>query len=844
MSHQSLPIDAILPALAETLRQRTAAVLVAPPGAGKTTRVPLALLEEPWLAGKKILMLEPRRLAARAAARYMAATLGEPVGETVGYRMRLETRVGPRTRVEVITEGVLTRLLQADPALEGVGLVIFDEFHERSLHADLGLALCLQSQAILREDLRILVMSATLDAEPVAALLGDAPVLRCEGRSYPVETRYLQRRPEGRIEPLVARTVLEALAREEGDILVFLPGAAEIRRVQALLAEADLGPGVHVRPLHGSLPQEEQDRAIAPCPPGERKVVLATAVAETSLTVEGVRVVVDSGLMRIPRFSPRTGMTRLETVPVSRAAADQRRGRAGRLGPGVCYRLWTEAEDRQLLPQTPPEILAADLAPLALELAAWGVKDPGELRWLDPPPAAAFRQARELLCRLGALAPDGSITPHGRRIAELGMHPRLGHMVLQAIPLGLGGLACEVAALLSDRDIFRGERLGGEGGLPDADLRLRLEALHRLRAGDRPERAAPPGTVVDLAAARRALAEAEHWQRTLGVPPGRPEEVEACGLLLAFAYPDRIAQRRGEGRFVLRSGRGAALSHPQPLAAAPYLVAAELDDQGPEGRIFLAAPVELKDLETHLGSEIEEEAQVTWDRSAQAVRARWRRRLGALVLREGPLAAPDPEAVLAALLEGIRTEGLGILPWTRAARQLRDRLQFLHRLEPGWPEVSDEALLATLDQWLAPHLWGMRSREDLQGLDLYQILLGMLTREQRRELDELAPTHLTVPSGSRIPIDYSDPESPVLAVRIQEIFGLRETPRIARGRVPLTLHLLSPAHRPVQVTRDLESFWRSGYFEVRKELRGRYPKHYWPDDPLSATPTRGTRPGQ
>ncbi|HEY3367263.1 MAG TPA: ATP-dependent helicase HrpB [Symbiobacteriaceae bacterium] len=818
-----LPIDPVLPLLADALRSRTGAVLVAPPGAGKTTRVPLALLDEPWLGGRRILMLEPRRLAARAAARYMAAMLGEQVGQMVGYRVRLDTKVGPGTRIEVITEGVLTRLLQADPALEGVGLVIFDEFHERSLHADLGLALCLQSRAVLREDLRLLVMSATLDAAPVAALLDDAPVLTSEGRSFPVETRYLDRPAEGRIEPAVVRTILDALAGDDGDLLVFLPGEAEIRRVAARLGEP---AGVTVAPLYGNLPQEAQDRAILPAPPGERKVVLATSIAETSLTVEGVTVIIDSGLMRVPRFSPRTGMTRLVTLPVSRSSADQRRGRAGRLGPGVCYRLWTEAADRGLVPRATPEILEADLVPLALELAAWGVAEPAELLWLDPPPAAAVAQARELLVELGALN-QGAITPHGRRMAELGLHPRLAHMILKAIPLGLGALACELAALLGERDVFR-----GDNRVPDADLRPRVLALR-----------GSGGHTVDPAALRRIRTEAGHLQREFGIRPGAgDDDVDACGILLAFAYPDRIAGKRTAGRFLLRNGRGAAFTEAQPLWDAPYLVAAELDDQGPESRIFLAAPVLLDDLERHCGEQIEPEDLIAWDRTAQAVRARRRERLGALVLKDAPLQDPDPEGARAALLGGIAGEGLEILPWTRSARQLQQRLIFMHDHDPSFPDVSDEALTGTLAVWLGPHLYGLKSRDDLQRLPLVEILEALLSREQRRELESSAPTHVTVPSGSRIPIDYNDPAAPVLAVRLQEVFGLRETPAVLRGRVPLTMHLLSPAHRPVQVTRDLASFWRNAYFEVRKDLRGRYPKHYWPDDPLTAPPTNRTRP--
>lgn len=842
-----LPIEEVLPALRDALRAHPSAVLQAPPGAGKTTGIPLALLGEEWLGGRRILMLEPRRLAARSAARRMASLLGEAVGETVGYRVRLDTRVGPRTRIEVVTEGVLTRLLQSDPALEGVGLVIFDEFHERSLHADLGLALALQSRSLLREELRILVMSATLDGGAVAALLGSgagapgdaaeraAPIVTSHGREHPVETRYLKRRLDGPIEPAVVRTILAALEEEEGDILVFLPGAAEIRRVEARLAEAGPGPGTGVFPLHGNLPQEAQDRAIEPSRPGRRKVVLATSIAETSLTIEGVRVVIDSGLMRVPRFSPRTGMTRLETVPVSRASAEQRRGRAGRLGPGVCYRLWTEDAHRQLAPHGTPEILEAELAPLALELAAWGVSDPTELHWLDAPPAAACAQARELLAQLGALDADGTITPHGRRMAELALHPRLAHMVLRGAELGLGALACDLAALLSERDILR-----AESGVAEADLRLRLEAIRRADDG---RRSFGVGQVVDRGAVQRVRAEARHWRERLGLPP-RGDDIESAGLLLAFAYPDRIARRRpgAAGRYLLRNGRGAAFTEPQALAQEPWLVAAELDDQGRESRIFLAAPLEMEELERSFGEQIEEEAVIAWDREAQAVRARRRERLGALVLEDAPLPDPDPEAVAAALLEGVSREGLGLLPWSKAARQLQQRLIFLHRLDPGWPDAADEALAASLGAWLGPHVYGVKSRSELERLELAAILEGLLPRERRRLLDEYAPTHLVVPSGSRVPIDYGDPAAPVLAVRLQEMFGLHETPRIARGAVPLTLHLLSPAHRPVQVTQDLASFWRSTYFEVKKDLKGRYPKHYWPDDPLEAVATRRTRP--
>lgn len=825
-----LPLEPVLPALRDALRTGTAAVLQAPPGAGKTTLVPLALLDEAWLGERKIVMLEPRRLAARAAAHRMAELLGERVGGTVGFRVRMETRVGPSTRIEVVTEGVLTRMLQSDPALEGVGMVVFDEFHERSLHADLGLALTLQSRAVLRDDLRLVVMSATLAGAPVAALLGGAPVVTSEGRAYPVETRFLPRRTEGRMEPAVARAVRAALETEPGDVLAFLPGAGEIRRVEEMLREGDLPPGVRVIPLFGALSHEDQDEAIRPSPPGRRKVVLATSIAETSLTIEGVRVVVDSGLMRVPRFSPRTGMTRLDTVSVSRASADQRRGRAGRLGPGVCLRLWTEADDAALQPFRPPEILEADLAPLALELAAWGVADPAALQWLDPPPAAAFAQARELLAELGALDGAGAITPHGRAMAALPLHPRLAHMLLRAKEMRLGATACDLAALLAERDVLR-----GEGRAPDADVRLRLAALRRPEAG--------AGYAIDRGALHRAAAEARDLRRQLSVPAAEVDD-DAAGVLLALAYPDRVAQRRAGsgGRYLLRNGRGAAFVDAQSLSAAPYLAIAELDDAGREGRIAIAAPLEPAEVERLFADQVVADQEVTWDADAGIVRARRVERLGAIVVREAPLAEPDPERIAAVLVAALRDEGIAALPWTKASAQLRERIGFLHRHDPSFPDVSDDALAAGLGDWLGPHLYRLRRRDEVQRIDLAPALEGMLGWEQRRRLDELAPTHLEVPSGSRVPVDYADPEAPVLAVRLQEVFGWTETPRIAGGRVPLTLHLLSPAHRPVQVTRDLASFWRTGYFEVKKDLKGRYPRHYWPDDPLVAEATARAKP--
>ena len=818
-----LPIDPTLPELRAALRGGRRVVLQAPPGAGKTTRVPLALLDEPWLAGRRIVMLEPRRLAARAAARRMAETLGQQPGATVGFRIRHETRIGPRTRIEVVTEGVLTRMLRTDPGLEAVGLVVFDEFHERSVHADLGLALTLQSQTVLREDLRILVMSATLDGGPVGALLGGAPIVTSEGRSHPVETRHVPRRPGTGVEAAVASAVREALARDEGDVLAFLPGAGEIRRAATLLADVP----AEVIPLHGSLPQALQDRAMRASSPGHRKVVLATSIAETSLTIDGVRVVVDGGLSRVPRYSPRSGMTRLATVRVSRASADQRRGRAGRQAPGVCYRLWSPYEDPTLLPRSTPEILEADIAPLALDLAAAGVSDPAELAWLDPPPPAALAQARALLTQLGALDEAGHITPHGLRLGRFALHPRLAHMVVRGRALGAGDLACELAALLTERDILR-----RPAGPPDVDMGLRLELL----------RGSVERSDVDADALRRARTEAKSCREAGSRSRAGGAGAAPSGVLLALAYPDRIGQRRpgGGGRFLLRSGQGALLDAPA-LAREEYLVAVNTDGRPTESRILLAAPVTLQELETYFADDFTTEDLVGWDDAARAVTARRRRRLGALVVRDAALPDPDPGAVARALMEGIRRQGIDRLPWTETALLLRARLAFLRRLDPAWPDTSDEALAADLDRWLGPHLAGLRRLDALAGLELEEMLLARIPWDRRGALDDWAPTHIAVPSGSRIRVDYSDPAAPVLAVRLQELFGLTTTPAVARGRVPLTLHLLSPARRPVQVTRDLASFWRTAYFEVRRDLKGRYPKHYWPDDPLQAEPTRRVR---
>ncbi len=813
---KKLPIDEILPTVRRTIGDAVNTVLVAPPGAGKTTRIPLALLGESWLTGKKILMLEPRRLAARTAARHMAVLLGEKVGETIGYRIRLDSCISSKTRIEVITEGILTRLLQNDPGLEDVGIVIFDEFHERSIHADLGLALCLQSQSVLRKDLKILIMSATLDTAPIASLLGDAPVIISEGVSFPVTTHYVQRPITERIELAVVRKIQEAAIVEQGDILVFLPGAGEIHRVESQLLKIGMQKDAVITKLYGGLSQEKQDLAILPQVLGKRKIVLATSIAQTSITLEGMRIVIDSGLMRIPRFSPRTGMMHLETVKVSRDVSDQRRGRAGRIQEGICYRLWTYEEELAHRDKSTPEIMEADLTSLVLELAAWGIQDPSELQWLDQPPEPAFLQAGQLLFQLGALSCDGRITPHGQQLVKIGLHPRIAHMIFQAQGLGYGQLACEMAAVLSHRELFQGSS--------DADLRLRIEMV---RKGSYPS----------------VQTEIRYWKQIFAVSQGGNDNLEACGLLLAFAYPERVGQGRGDGRFLLRNGHGAVFKEPQLLAMEPYLVAAELGgDQQGEKRIFLAAPVQLNMIKEHFKEQISVQDRIAWDHEAKAVRARRIEKLDALLLESMLLANCNKEELLFALLQGIKEEGLHILPWTRSASQFRQRLMFMYEIDHDWPNVSDDSLLATLREWLGPYLYGMTNCDHLQRLNLAAILGGMLSWEQGQKINEWAPTHILVPSGQRIPIDYSDASVPVLAVRLQEMFGLKETPNIGKGKVAITLHLLSPAHRLVQVTKDIASFWKNTYFQVKKDLMGRYPKHYWPDDPLEAMPTHRVRP--
>jgi ATP-dependent helicase HrpB len=809
----SLPIDAALPRLTEALSQREAAVLVAPPGAGKTTRVPLVLLDEPWVKDRKILVLEPRRLAARAAAARMASTLSEQVGETVGLRVRFGSKVSKRTRIEVVTEGIFTRLILDDPSLEGIAAVLFDEFHERSLDADLGLALAREAQAGLREDLKLLVMSATLDGARVAALLGGAPVVESEGRAFPVETRYLGRDARAPIERQVADAVQRALRADTGSLLVFLPGAGEIRRTEMQLKERVSDPSVDIVALFGALDAREQDRAISQSPPGRRKVVLATSIAETSLTIEGVRVVVDSGLSRVPRYEPDVGLTRLETVRVSRAAADQRRGRAGRTEPGVCYRLWDEPQTGSLEPYTRPEILSADLSSFVLDLAQWGAADPGELALLDAPPPAALAEARTLLNELGAIDAERRITAEGRKLRALPLPPRLARMVVDAAEEGAGETAAAVAAILTERG------LGGD----DADLTHRLDQFRR----DRSRRA------------EDARAMVRRWAATADAKSGEGDA--SPGSLLALAYPDRIAKSRGGGggAFLLANGRGGSVDSASALARVPFLVVAELTGVAANGRIVLAAPITLVEIESRFFDRIEDRDEVTFDAGSASLRARRSRRLGALVLAEQTKPVTPGAETAHALAQGIIGLGLDKLSWSKAALQFRNRVAFLRRAEgEEWPDLSDEGLARNAAEWLEPLLTTKTARSQITAEELSDGVAAVLPWNLRKRLDTEAPTHFGAPSGSSVPIDYEAEGGPKLAIRVQELFGLARHPAIAGDRVPLLIELLSPAHRPVQVTRDLPGFWRGSYAQVKAEMRGRYPKHPWPDDPLAAPATR------
>jgi ATP-dependent helicase HrpB len=818
---QPLPIDAVLPELTAALDARNVAVLVAPPGAGKSTRVPLVLANEPWARAKKIIVLEPRRLAARAAATRMAMTLGEQVGETVGYRVRFGSKISRATRIEVVTEGVFTRRVLDDPGLDGIAALLFDEFHERSLDADLGLALARDVQTGLREDLKLLVMSATLDGAGIARLLGDAPVIESTGRAFGVETRYVGRDPRAPIERQVVDAILQSIRGETGSVLAFLPGAAEIRRAETQLRERIADPLVDIVALYGALDARAQDRAIAPAPPGRRKIVLATSIAETSITIEGVRVVVECGLARVPRYEPDVGLTRLETVRVSRAAADQRRGRAGRTEPGVCYRLWEAPQTASLEPANRPEILAADLSGFVLDLAHWGVRDAAALDFLDPPPPAAMAEAKALLAELGAVDAQERITPEGNSLRQLPLPPRLARMVVDAGAAGEAELAADIAVVLTERG------LGGN----DVDLAHRLDGFRRDRT--------PRGS--------EARAMAKRWAQMTraNVSPAESRAAGASspGAILALAYPDRIAKNRGgEAGFLLANGRGARLDAGSPLGREPFLAVAEIAGTAAQGRIVLAAALSLAEIEAGQAPRIETREEIVFDSATASLRARRFRRLGALTLNEQPMTVTPGEDSARLLAQGIARLGIARLPWTKAQRQWRDRVMFLRRAEGDeWPDLSDVAL-AGADEWLVGLAADKRALADVGSQDLGDALMALLPWDLRRRLEVEAPTHFTAPSGSSVPIDYEAEAGPRLAIRVQELFGLDRHPTVAAGRAPLVVELLSPAHRPVQVTRDLPGFWRGSYASVKAEMKGRYPRHPWPDDPLAAPPTRRAKP--
>ena len=813
-----LPIDAVLDELARTLAANNAAVLVAPPGAGKTTRVPLALLDEPWAKDKKIIVLEPRRIAARASADRMAKTLGERAGDTVGYRVRFGSKISRATRIEVVTEGIFSRQILDDPELHGVAAVLFDEFHERSLDADLGLALARDAQTGLRDDLRILVMSATLDGAGVAKLLGDAPVVESEGRAFPVETRYLGRKPDIPLERQMADSIAQALRADAGSVLAFLPGASEIRRTQTFLEERVRDANTEIVPLFGALDASVQDRAIAPAPKGARKVVLATSIAETSLTIEGVRIVVDSGLSRVPRYEPDIALTRLETVRASRAAVDQRRGRAGRTEPGVCYRLWDEPQTASLAAYTQPEILSADLSSLVLDLAQWGVSDPGSLSFLDPPPAPALKQANNLLRELGALDGDDRITAEGKKLRALALPPRLARMIVDSDRLGAGEAAAEIAAVLTERG------LGGDS----VDLDHRLDQFRR----DRSQRAS----------AARDMA--RRWaSQVTSSKSSRADADLSTGIMLAYAFPDRVAKNRGNGSFVLANGRGAAVEQTSPLARASYIAVGELMGTAAAGRILLAAPITESEIEVQFADHIETSDEIAFDRTALALRARRRSTLHAITLSEAPLTLAPSAETARIFADGLIAAGLDKLPWSKSVKQWRDRVMFLRKAEgESWPDLSDDGLIASVADWLVPALHDKISLKEFSAGDLSEALQALLPWELRARLEREAPTHFEAPTGTMLAIDYEAEQGPTIAVRLQELFGLNAHPAIAKGKVPLVLELLSPAQRPVQVTRDLPGFWRGSYAAVRSDLRGRYPRHPWPEDPVNALPTRRVKP--
>ncbi len=835
-------------ALCTALSDHRDAVLQAPTGAGKSTLVPLALLDEPIMAGGKILMLEPRRVAARAVAARMAQLLGERVGETVGYRMRMDTRVSRATRIEVVTEGVMTRLLQDDPALEGVACLIFDEYHERSLQADLALALALDARRVLSASFRIVVMSATIEAERVVELLGDAAIVSVPGRAFAVDVSYVGQGPPALPTPgmaghstlpnAMAVAIERALHATVGDVLAFLPGAGEIRRTQAVLTSMTLPDHVDLLSLYGEMSAAAQDEVLTPTPVGRRRVVLATNIAETSLTIPGVTAVVDSGLVRRSRFDPASGMSRLELMRISRPESEQRAGRAGRLAPGICVRLWSEGAHARLAAEAPPEILDSDLAPLALDLARWGTRDATQLSWLNPPPRAGLAQGRELLQRLDALDSDGRLTAIGQAMGRLPLHPRLGHMLLSARRFDAVRLAAELAALLSERDLLR---RSPEAGAEDPDIRSRLEILQGKATDSRADRFLLQRV---RQGADAIVGHTRRMEKGVAEPSEALDDSQLVGGLLALAYPDRVAARR-EGRYVLANGRGARFSGPVALAREEFLVAVNLDDRDREARIDLAAPLSRATLERLFAAHIVTEERFGWDAREAAVVARLVRRMEALVLEDKALPKVQGERAVAAMVAGLRQLGIDALPWDEATRALQARLRFVSSLRRAevadWPASDDATLLATLEQWLVPYLDGITRRDHLARVPLGEALRARLNFQQLRTLELLAPREFEAPTGSQVRIDYADELAPSVSVRLQEVFGLAATPCVGGGAVPLTFKLLSPARRPVQITRDLAGFWRGAYTEVRKDLRGRYPRHFWPENPWEAAPTRGVR---
>ncbi|MDD5065950.1 MAG: ATP-dependent helicase HrpB [bacterium] len=831
---KGLPVAEVADELLKALGRSNCAVLQAPPGAGKTTALPLCFLNAEWLKGRKIIMLEPRRIAARSAAGRLAWHLREQVAGTIGFRTRLETKVSRETRLEVVTEAILTRIIQNDPGLEEYGMVIFDEFHERSIPSDLGLAFTLDSQRTIRNDLRILIMSATIEAEAISRKL-HAPVFISRGRSYPVEILYSPVPEKTRLEDHLVRQILSGLSRYQASMLVFLPGSNEIKRCAALLEQQMNRPDTEVFPLYGDLPADRQDAAIQPALPGKRKIVLATSIAETSLTIDGVNIVIDSGLSRIPRYDPSSGFTRLETVPVTQDSAGQRSGRAGRTGPGICIRLWEQSVQSTLLISRIPEILSSDLSNLWLELAGWGAKDPAELFWLDQPLSSAISEAQELLLELEALDKKGGITEHGKKMLSFHSHPRLSHMMIKAKETGLARLACILASILNEQDIFRfGDKTR------NSDISLRLDILLGTRS-------AAADSHIDWSGCRRVMDQAQRWQEMLGTASGGREKWndDDIGPVLAFAYPDRIGMRRLESKrhYLLSNGRGAFFQEKDPFLLTEYIVAANLDGKGADARILLAGHLDPKKLNEYFKDEIGTVSFIQWDERTESVLAKKQVKLFQLVLEESTLHEPDQELVKKAVIKGIQSLGADVLPWEKGTRAWQDRVLFLHGLENGkWPDVSDESLLASLANWLGPYLTGIRRRQDFRNIRLRDALASMLDHRQKQELEKSAPETIQVPSHSRIRLDYSDHKKPALAVRIQEVFGLKATPKVANGRVAVVMHLLSPANRPIQVTQDLESFWKNTYSQVRKELRGEYPKHYWPEDPSQAIATRRVRP--